>query len=427
MASHNPDIYLLYEYMDKISFTLRLQYQLDEPVDPALLNEAAQEAIVRFPYYRVQVGLDAGQNYTLEPNERPLAVLPEEDRRRVLGSDEVNGHLFFISYRGNSIWFNGSHSFSGSYGLLFWIKATLYLYMTRKYGAIEAPKDLKLPGTPVDDREIFFPDVDSVSRDEPLMRYEGGDSNYAIGRMLKFLFNPFAKDNYYYEIEIPAKEFMDYAVSIDGSPNTVLTAMMFKAMTRWLKEKKGTFVSGRTAADYRKDIGAEGSYRDFVRLIHTKYEWSMRDESIQQLNLRARGAMIKQNQPELGCERFLKLMEVRKSIDELPTLKEKKKYALANSTFRSDPRDVYSISYVGRVDYGGLADHIRGIYTITDGDLMLEVNATEDTFYITYQLINKDRKPLDRFLEVLGEEGIPYRVSERKVRYLPKIQLPEPR
>ena len=245
--------------------------------------------------------------------------------------------------------------------------------------------------------------------------------------MLKFLFNPFAKDNYYYEIEIPAKEFMDYAVSIDGSPNTVLTAMMFKAMTRWLKEKKGTFVSGRTAADYRKDIGAEGSYRDFVRLIHTKYEWSMRDESIQQLNLRARGAMIKQNQPELGCERFLKLMEVRKSIDELPTLKEKKKYALANSTFRSDPRDVYSISYVGRVDYGGLADHIRGIYTITDGDLMLEVNATEDTFYITYQLINKDRKPLDRFLEVLGEEGIPYRVSERKVRYLPKIQLPEPR
>jgi hypothetical protein len=153
----------------------------------------------------------------------------------------------------------------------------------------------------------------------------------------------------------------------------------------------------------------------------------MRDETIQQLNLRARGAMIKQNQPELGCERFLKLMEVRKSIDELPTLKEKKKYALANSTFRSDPRDVYSISYVGRVDYGGLADHIRGIYTITDGDLMLEVNATEDTFYITYQLINKDRKPLDRFLEVLGEEGIPYRVSERKVRYLPKIQLPEPR
>jgi hypothetical protein len=100
---------------------------------------------------------------------------------------------------------------------------------------------------------------------------------------------------------------------------------------------------------------------------------------------------------------------------------------MSNSAFRSDPRDNSTISYVGKMDWGGMGQHIRGLYTITDGDLMLEVNATKDTFYITYQLINKDLKPLDRFLEVLGEEGIPYRMSERKVGYLPKVQLPEPR
>ena len=42
-------------------------------------------------------------------------------------------------------------------------------------------------------------------------------------------------------------------------------------------------------------------------------------------------------------------------------------------------------------------------HTITDGDLMLEVNALKDKFCITFQLINKDRKPLELFCEVLDQ------------------------
>lgn len=68
--------------------------------------------------------------------------------------------------------------------------------------------------------------------------------------------------------------------------------------------------------------------------------------------------------------------------------------------------------------------HIKSFYTITDGDLMLEVNALPETLCITFQLINKDRKPLDLFCQVLDQEGIPHRVSERFTRYMPKIELP---
>lgn len=217
---------------------------------------------------------------------------------------------------------------------------------------------------------------------------------------------------------------MEYAVRIDGSPYTILTAIMFKVTSRMFKEKEGTFLSGRIAADYRKDIGANESYRDFVRFIHVRYEWSMKDEPIQKLNMRARGALIAQNQPELGIERFKKLDKVHRGIDEQPDLKAKKKFASKNSTFRSDPRDTYTISYVGQTDWGGMDAHIKGFYTITDGDLMLEVNALKDKFCITFQLINKDRRPLELFCEVLDQENIPYSVSERHARYMPKIQLP---
>ncbi len=122
--SKNPDRYLLYEYMDKVPFTVRMKVLLDTPVDRAMLTDAAQEAIGRLPYFSVKVGLDEGQNYTLEHNDRPIAVLPEKDERLALGSDAVNGHLFAITYRENCVFFNYSHALCGAAGGLFWAKAT---------------------------------------------------------------------------------------------------------------------------------------------------------------------------------------------------------------------------------------------------------------------------------------------------------------
>ena len=78
--------------------------------------------------------------------------------------------------------------------------------MCEKYGHIDPPKDIKLPGTDVTEGELFFPDAASLPGDEPLTRYDGGDTNLHLSRTLKYLFNPFAKDNYYYEIEIPSRK-----------------------------------------------------------------------------------------------------------------------------------------------------------------------------------------------------------------------------
>ena len=239
---HNPDIYLLYEYMDKIPLTFRIKVCLDDSIDVDALKEAAAEAIERFPYFRVQVGVDGEGNYTLNPNDRPIVVMPEEDRRIVLGSEETNKHLFAITYRDDTIWFNCSHSICGGYGFFFWIKSVLYQYMTKKYGSIEPPADIKLPGSEIEAVETFFPNVNDLPKDEPIVRYNGGDTNIAIGRMLKFLLSPFKKDNYYYEIEIPTDKFIDYCVSNDGSPYTVLSAMMYKSLTKVFKEKEGTLL-----------------------------------------------------------------------------------------------------------------------------------------------------------------------------------------
>jgi len=73
---NNPDVYLLYEYMKKNAFTVRLKAVLSEAVDEALLTQAAREAMTRFPYFSVRVELDEKENYVYCPTTtRSLSCL----------------------------------------------------------------------------------------------------------------------------------------------------------------------------------------------------------------------------------------------------------------------------------------------------------------------------------------------------------------
>ena len=422
----NPDVYLLYEYSKKNAFTVRYKVTLSEPVDEELLTQAAREAMTRFPYYSVKVGLDEGENYVLLPNDSPVPVLPEKDGRLVLGSEEVSGHLFAVTWRDNAVWFNWAHCCCGGFGALYWVKTTLFQYLTKKYGEIAPPKDLKAVGSPVDEAEYAFADPDSLPMDDPLKRYEEKDSLVGMGQDYLYFLNPFADDVYYYQVELESEPFMDYARRIDGTPNSVLAAIMLKTTTRYFTKRPGQHISAKIADDYRKDIGCDKSYRDFVRFLHVKYEWEMEKETIEKLSQRARGAILLQMQPENSYEWYRAVVDAQKGIDSQPDLKSRIKYARDHSIYRSDSRDTYMVSYVGRTDWGGMADYIRGAFTITDGNLMLEVNALPDKFCVTFQVLSKDRKPLDRFCEVLQEEGLPFTVSDRLIRYMPDLALPKP-
>ncbi len=220
---------------------------------------------------------------------------------------------------------------------------------------------------------------------------------------------------------------MEYAKRIDGTPNSVLAAIMLKTTARYFPTLKNRHISAKIADDYRKDIGCEKTYRDFVRFIHVKYDWEMESESVERLSQRARGAILTQMQPENSMEWFRNLAESRKGIDAQPDLRSRIKYAQKHSIYTSDARDTYMISYVGKTDWGGMAEYIRSVFTITDGNLMLEVNALPDRFCVTFQLLTKDSRPLDLFCEILADEKLLYTVSERMVRHMPDLLLPDPK
>ena len=170
-------------------------------------------------------------------------------------------------------------------------------------------------------------------------------------------------------------------------------------------------------------MGCPDTYRDLVRLLHVAYKMDIKDWPIEKLSTVARSAIYLQSEPELSWKECRKLYELRDRIDQLPELDQKMGYALEHSLLRYGPQDTFQVSYVGNINWGGLSEYMQEIYAITQGHLMLEVNATTDKFCISFLTLTKAETYLEAFLKVLEEEGIPYEVGEKEASNLPQIQF----
>ena len=420
------DSYLLYEVTPAVAYTVRVKIQMKETVDGQILRQAAERAFRRFWYFAKTVQLGPDDAFIFENTGMPIVVKEETEVPVVLGSAETNGLYFCVTYTDKTIYFNFAHNFCGGCGAMPWIQATLWQYLTDRYRTVISREGIVVPNDPVYAREMAYPDAEALPDDEPLGGYKGGNSYVPMDEYMTYFSNP-AAGTVYYPIEIGTKELIKYAKENDGSPNSILCAMMFKALSRvYRDDPQAVQISGKIICNYRKDVGCPDTYRDLVRMLHAKYTADMADWSIEKLSTTARGSMYLQMQPEFSVQEYKRLVEFRNGIDARKTFAEKAEYALTNSLMRADVTDTFTVSYVGNISWGGLAEYIESVNSITDGHLMLEVNSLPDKFCISFEQFTDDRKYLDAFLQVLDEEGISYTVGEAEPTGLPGIQLPVP-
>ena len=135
--------------------------------------------------------------------------------------------------------------------------------------------------------------------------------------------------------------------------------------------------------------------------------------------------MYIQMQPEASWNECRRVNAFRQAIDAQPDLDSKVNYAVEHSPTTHGTPSTFFISYVGKVEWGRLASFIQGAFTLTFGNIMIEINATEEAFCLSFQTVRKDRKYLDVFLKTLDEEGIAYKVGGVEERKLPEIVLPD--
>ncbi len=421
----NPDSYLLYEAGKFITYNFRLKIVMKQAVNAAALETAAQTAFQRFPYYAKRIHILPGGEIELRDNPLPITVKPYDSKHPRMGTVEVNYHLFSIEYEDNDIYFNIYHGMCGGCGAMFFIKCTLWYYVKEAFGVETEVGDIKTADTPFVDGETAYPDLAALSDDEPLGSIKK-DSVYipAADYARQLVSMPF-RDSKYYELEIEAKDFMKYARSNDGSPNSILSALMFRAICKVTSPKIAKAIRGNIVCNYRADVGCPNTYRDLVRMLSVYYPRELENKTTEYLSTVTRSMMYVQMQPEFSAITMKSIFQSMEDVDKKRGLLNKKLYSLTHSQHAKPPFGTFMVSYVGRDEWYGLEDYIERIHCITDGHLLLEVNALRDKFYLTFMELNSKHKFYDAFCEAMREENIHFKELGSHERNLPYTHLPK--
>lgn len=423
-GDYQPDSYMFYELRKNLPYntSVRVVVEMTEEVDGDILADAANIAIKRYPYFSVSV--ERGKSkFVLNHNDRPIVVMKTKNPSPFLGSEEVNYHLNYIDYSDNSIYFNMSHSIAGLCGIIPWIKSVLYQYITNKYGVTLDAAGINLPDSDFLPGEFAFPMPEELPDVSPIGNCNLPMGYFPAGDYIAAMKNPDKSGDGYYRIQMKQSELMKYVRANDGSPATIISALMFKAMAPLFPEDEPLITCGM-ACNYRESVNCPNTYRDLTRPLHIQYKRSYLDYPIDKLGTITRGMIMLQSQPENSIHEVKELLKYHEKIDSLNSLEEKCAFCLEEGRFTKGCKDTYNVSYVGQTDFGDMQKYIDAMYSIAFGHLVVEINAMRDMFFLNFHQIVKNDSYINAFLNIMDDVGLSYSISEFKEKNIAGLQLP---
>lgn len=132
-----------------------------------------------------------------------------------------------------------------------------------------------------------------------------------------------------------------------------------------------------------------------------------------------------QSQPENSVIHMKKVLKFYEDVDSLKTIEEKRNFCLNEGIFTKGCKDTYNVSYVGQTDFGSMSKYVRSMNTLAFGNLLIEINAIGNMFYITFNQVIRTDKYINAFLDILNEEGLSYSVSNYRIKNVAPLVLPE--
>ncbi len=411
-----PDTYLLYETRPNApsNTSIRFVLEIAEDVQGDILNEAVNEAIQRYPYFSVRVKVEDG-SYVFVPNHLPIVVMKTKLPAAPLGSKEVNYHLNYIDYQDDTIYFNVSHSIADASGYIPFIKSVLYQYLARAHSESISAQGINLPDTPLLPGELDFPHAETLPESD-LLFYQAPPMGYfPADDYIRAMREPDPSGNGYYCISIKQREFMKYIHSNDASPAAIIAVFLFKALAPLFPGEEEVFSAG-VACNFKDAVGCPHAFHSLSNALHIRYKRSYLDMPIDKLGTITRGMIMLQSQPENAVAHMKEMLQHYEKVDLLPTLAEKKEYCLNNGLFTKGCKDTYNVSYVGQTDFGAMNQYVRSLNTLLYGNLLVEINAIGNMFYIALNQVTRTDRYINAFLRELNEAGLSYSLSNYRTK-----------
>ena len=375
---------------------------LKESVDGEILRNAVEDLRTRFPYFYVKA-VPFGNDLTVEDNSLPMTVRNTWEPIN-LNSKESNFHLAAWKFEGRKLAFEISHSLTDGAGVLPYVKSTLFLYLSRRYGISFDREGFRLPGDkiPLSETGNPFAELDIDGAEEPVYTRETVTDFYRFG-------DGTLNDPHATYVKIPESQMMQYCKDNDGSPNTFLAVMFARAVRRYDPASDKT-VSISIAVDHKAMLGNYDNYRMFANVVELDFA---KDRSLQDI---ARNCTIARGQLMLqaSLENSLWAMKQRKAtfakLNQMPL--DMKLGMIAKSA--GSPRWSIAISYANSRSFGPLDSYIDELYVMSEPgvtDVLCEIACINHYFFLCIARTFPSEEFTDIFLDELSTLGIDYEVT----------------
>lgn len=402
----------LFYAADKNLFnTIRIGITLTEAIDSQMLEAAVNLAAKRFPYFAVKL-VKEGEDYFLESNDTPF-IVSADGRTVTLGTAESAYHLFAFAYKDNVLYVDTSHFLTDGLGSFQFVKTILYCYLKAMHPDAEFDEStIVLPDSPILPEEaepypypaelLTAEPFGSLSRPENILTLSDQPQGYEnIGNWTSF------------RLHIKQRELLSYVSSVDGSPSSFVSSLLFRAVSDLHPDEKLPIVCGMQH-QFRKALGKPFSHHCHVNIIPIEYPDRLRNGEMMKLNTISRGTLIIRVDDEndkltinqhITNERLMQTMSLAQ-----------KREQMHKELLNGIGKNTYEVSYAGCVPWSGIDRYITDFSPYIDmslsGGISAEVFSIQDYFCINIMQRSPDSKYFDRMTDILKELSIPFTCPE---------------
>ena len=227
-----------------------------------------------------------------------------------------------------------------------------------------------------------------------------------------------------YSIAISEAEFMRFNLDNDGSPGTMVSVLLSRAIARVNPDATDP-IRVPLCVNQRKALHAPLAHQSLVGGAILEYKDQMRSWPIDKQATAYRGMVFVQTQEEL----MLAMVNTIKGITQMLLSKENDQERMGiarmiNSMGRSS--STATVSYVGKTNYQEAEKYIRDcrLWTSSSTGILVEISAVNGRFTLDFMQEFSSPVYVNAFLKELEENGIVYDLQDVSKLELADIRVP---
>lgn len=209
---------------------IRIRIRLRDLIDPEILRRAVDTTMKRYPYFCVELQKKEGQ-YVFAENHRPV-VISDSLHGVELNSEASNYHMIAFCWQDNWIVLDVFHGMTDGTGAYEVVRTLLYYYCSDRYDVRLKEEGIRLVGDEISMEEWSDPVANRT--DLPLPK-----RNEQLSDALNLITSAGLEEDRrhtVYSIAVSEAEFMKFNLDNDGSPGTMVSLLLSRAIAKLFPE-----------------------------------------------------------------------------------------------------------------------------------------------------------------------------------------------